>query len=900
MATRTLEIVYKKSGDVGAEQVSASLGKVEAAASKASSSVTSFSGGVKGLASDLGLPVSPAALATAGIAALGAAVVTSVNAAREGRAVQAQLAAVLESTGHAAGISQAELNKHAEALQNVTNYDDEAIGSGQALLLTFDKIGKDIFPQATKTAMDMATAFKMDLGQANIMLGKTLNDPISQLGALRRNGISFTEAEEKMIKSMARAGDMAGAQAKVLEVVNKQVAGSAEAARVADGGFIALSNSVGNLTEAAGDLILGINDGTGAVSGLIGMVDSLTETVTEAGEAIRSGPVGALEALGAVANPLTPIMAALGMDIFPSVTAASENLTEATTDQAGAAQMSAEAVAVQEEALAKLAITEAEYYIEAQKLREDFEKAEQEYLGDKLDTQTKMTEDTIKNNQDATQKIRDLETKANQDKLKTQQDFDNKRQSMIMGADQQQAGVLQARLSSEEQQRQQRIVQIETELKAEKEKVLTHQTEINETVHSKGEERLAELERQAEEEKRIYAEKMQDLLLLTALKVAENDGKLLELTGGLTDKADETFALIEAGIISFSGGLKQNVDTTLGDISAKSGDFARNQEKNNQSIIASTEDLIGVNTELKGSSTSTYSDGASASKRATDSIVSDFDRQARAAKATYDSRQTSTYSSTKRNTDWGPGYATGGAFKVPPGYPNDTFPMRVSSGEMVSVIPAGEAGRGPGFTKGTGRPSGVPSNYKYVEFGPGAAGWVPPNYIWTGSTWSAPGDMAMQDRVGGYGGGRGSPVVRGSSDDYVSRADFEASSFGGGGASSTVVTSRFTGKSSTRPAGGLSRDAARSQRAAAGVDWAALDKSQKEMAARAQPAPMPTVTPSGSSSGGSTGSKASTEGGIHFHIDYHPAVSLSDQRQLVDVLKQAVREINRLDKVVTA
>jgi Prophage tail length tape measure protein len=37
------------------------------------------------------------------------------------------------------------------------------------------------------------------------------------------------------------------------------------------------------------------------------------------------------------------------------------------------------------------------------------------------------------------------------------------------------------------------------------------------------------------------------------------------------------------------------------------------------------------------------------------------------------------------------GYANGGDFIVPPGYPNDSYPMRVQSGERVTVTPAGQA-----------------------------------------------------------------------------------------------------------------------------------------------------------------------------------------------------------------
>jgi hypothetical protein len=42
----------------------------------------------------------------------------------------------------------------------------------------------------------------------------------------------------------------------------------------------------------------------------------------------------------------------------------------------------------------------------------------------------------------------------------------------------------------------------------------------------------------------------------------------------------------------------------------------------------------------------------------------------------------------------GPGFATGGSFTVPSGFPNDTYPIRVSSGEHVTVVPAGEGRMG--------------------------------------------------------------------------------------------------------------------------------------------------------------------------------------------------------------
>jgi hypothetical protein len=49
----------------------------------------------------------------------------------------------------------------------------------------------------------------------------------------------------------------------------------------------------------------------------------------------------------------------------------------------------------------------------------------------------------------------------------------------------------------------------------------------------------------------------------------------------------------------------------------------------------------------------------------------------------------------------GGGHAGGANFVVPPGYPNDTYPMRVQSGEHVIVIPAGGGGGGGNMSIGS-------------------------------------------------------------------------------------------------------------------------------------------------------------------------------------------------------
>src|SRR3990172_5702288 len=84
--------------------------------------------------------------AAAGATGLAVALKSSVEAAMESQRVEAQLNAVLKSTGAIAGVTADAAKDLATSMQRVTTYDDEAVLSAENVLLTFTKIGKDVFP----------------------------------------------------------------------------------------------------------------------------------------------------------------------------------------------------------------------------------------------------------------------------------------------------------------------------------------------------------------------------------------------------------------------------------------------------------------------------------------------------------------------------------------------------------------------------------------------------------------------------------------------------------------------------------------------------------------------------------------------------------------------------------
>lgn len=185
---------------------------------------------------------------------IGSALVNKfVDSTIEAEKVQTQLANVLRSTGNVAGYTLGQLNAMSKGFQQVTAYGDEAIGSAQALLLTFTRIGGEVFPDALEAILDVSTAMGGDLNSATLQVGKALNDPIAGLSALSRVGIQFSQDQKTLIKGFVDTGQVAKAQAVIIEELGVQFGNSARAARGTLGGALtALGEAFGDLFEANG------------------------------------------------------------------------------------------------------------------------------------------------------------------------------------------------------------------------------------------------------------------------------------------------------------------------------------------------------------------------------------------------------------------------------------------------------------------------------------------------------------------------------------------------------------------------------------------------------------------------------------------------------------------------
>jgi hypothetical protein len=212
-------------------------------------------------------------------------------------------------------MSRDALLQMATALQNVTRFSNETIISTEAMLLTFTKIGKDIFPGATEAVLDMSQALGQDTKNSAIQLGKALNDPIRGVTALRRVGVQLSDEQERQIKRFMALNDVASAQKIILQELATEFGGSARAAgQTLTGALDILHNKFSDFMEAIGGTFVPIIEGV--AQGLGALVDYLAPVAPAIGVAIA-----AVVAFQVAASPLIATIAAIALPIAAVVAA---------------------------------------------------------------------------------------------------------------------------------------------------------------------------------------------------------------------------------------------------------------------------------------------------------------------------------------------------------------------------------------------------------------------------------------------------------------------------------------------------------------------------------------------------------------------------------------------------
>lgn len=340
-------------------KISADLAGLDAGIRETANKVTSLGDTLKGTFAG----AFAADLASKALGGLTSVITDTVHALAEVDRISGQTAAVIKSTGGAAGVSAEQIATLADQLERKTGIEAESIQKGQNLLLTFTNIkdaagaNNDIFTQTTKIMADLATAMGGDASGAAIQLGKALNDPTQGIAALTRVGVTFTDAQKEQIKALQASGDLMGAQRIVLAELRKEFGGSAEAAgKTFAGALDRVVNALGSIPEAMltpavpaftaalgkaadaayavsdaitnGNIVGLVNDafGPGAKALIIGMAAALTSslvpsigTVSAAATRMASTYARAAASMVVANAPVLASMAAIAFAAYPFI-----------------------------------------------------------------------------------------------------------------------------------------------------------------------------------------------------------------------------------------------------------------------------------------------------------------------------------------------------------------------------------------------------------------------------------------------------------------------------------------------------------------------------------------------------------------------------------------------------
>ncbi len=291
------------------------------------SGVTQAESALGGFTKNLG-KIAGALAAAFSVKAISDFVKESIGAAEAVQQANNRIGSIADSMGlfgdQTDAVSQ-RLIDFAESKELNLGVDAELIKAGQAQLLTFanlaetaDEVG-GAFDRATVLSADLAAAGFGSIDSASVALGKALQDPVGGITALRKAAVTFTDEQKALIEGFVEAGDMASAQNIILQAVEQQVGGTAEATALASD-KIALAFD--NIKEEAGAALLPLFEQLAPV--LINFAEQVAPLLGAAFEAAAPAISQIIELLPGILSAFLPLIPVIGQiaTVFAELVAA--------------------------------------------------------------------------------------------------------------------------------------------------------------------------------------------------------------------------------------------------------------------------------------------------------------------------------------------------------------------------------------------------------------------------------------------------------------------------------------------------------------------------------------------------------------------------------------------------
>ena len=219
--------------------------------------------------------------------AIGAGVKYAVGEYEQAEQQLRSTEAVIKSTGNAAEVSAGQQEELVAQLSKVAGVDDEIVNGGANMLRTFTSIKDEQFGEALAASMDLAAFKGIELAAASEQVGKALNNPLTGLTKLTKQGVVFSDQQKQMVKDFMAVGDIAGAQGVILDELATEYGGQAEAMATESG---RMKVAMDDAAESAGKALApAVTVAAEAVGGLAGAFSALPVPVQQAAFATAAG-----------------------------------------------------------------------------------------------------------------------------------------------------------------------------------------------------------------------------------------------------------------------------------------------------------------------------------------------------------------------------------------------------------------------------------------------------------------------------------------------------------------------------------------------------------------------------------------------------------------------------------
>lgn len=232
--------------------ISAQTSQFEKGIKNAQSSVNSLSSSISNITNLVkkAFAFTGVAIGTKAIVDFGKSCVQSANQAVKTFNI---LDNTVKATGADAWTSIGKLENASKALSDSTNYSVTEIQKMQSVLLGFTNITGEAFDGASEAVLDMATVMGMDLTSAVQTVGKALDDPITGLDSLRRQGFKFTDEQKAELAQLVKNGKQFEAQKIILDTLAISYGGASKAGQDS---FAKQKHAIENLSDTLGTKLI--------------------------------------------------------------------------------------------------------------------------------------------------------------------------------------------------------------------------------------------------------------------------------------------------------------------------------------------------------------------------------------------------------------------------------------------------------------------------------------------------------------------------------------------------------------------------------------------------------------------------------------------------------------------